>query len=53
MNFRGREATASMTSEVKTEVRLRLGRPSYLLCPGFEAVEAGIGLIIPRPASKS
>ena len=47
LNFRGREAAASMTSEVKTEVRFGLSGPSYLLVPVFEAE---IGLIIPRSA---
>ena len=41
-----------MTSEVKTEARFGLSGPSYLLDPVFEAVEAEIGLIIPKPASK-
>ena len=38
MNFRGREAAASMTSEVRTEARFELSSPSYLLGPDFEAV---------------
>ena len=42
MNFRGREAAASMTSEVKIEARFGLSGPSYLLA---SVLEAEIGLI--------
>ena len=43
MNFRGREAVASMTSEVKTESRFGLSGPNYHLGP---VLDAEIGLII-------
>ena len=40
LNFWGREAAASMTSEVKTEIKFELSAPNYL-----PVLEAGIGLI--------
>ena len=47
LNFRGREATNSMTSEVKTEAIFGLIRPSHLLGSVFPAsigpIEAATG----------
>ena len=40
MNFRGREAAASMTSEVKTEAIFGLGGPNYPQVPILEVVGA-------------
>ena len=45
-NFRGREATTSMASEVKTEAWFGLSGPDYLLGPVFEVA---IGLVNTGP----
>ena len=40
LNFKGRKATASMTSEVKTEARFGLGSPNYPQIPILKAIDA-------------
>ena len=40
MNFKGRKVTASMTSEVKSDVRFELNSPDYPQVSILEAVVA-------------